>query len=373
MLTNLSPDERAASRKVLVAVIDASESHRRQVEHALTSFYRVATYSNSNEALADLRETPPCAVLVDKSAPPLGGYDFVRVLRREKLFSNVPVVFTNNADEASVHAAAIECGANAFLAKPYRRSSLFRAISQQVNKTVERQWDALPTLQRQALVGTMDVFNSISDVIEKGEPIAYTEVANACAPLVEAVGMREFKGILDGVRDHDNYSYAHSLGTATLLLLFGYTIGLKEPDLSRLGTAGLLHDIGKMSIPHEVLNKPGRLTPEEFEVMKRHVPLSLQYFAKCPDMPKNVITIAAQHHERLDGTGYPAGLKGNELNELARMAMIVDIFGALTDRRVYKPAMDAEHALAIMNTEMAPALDRQLMAMFREMLLDSGR
>ena len=373
MTQNLSAEERSASRKVLVAVIDASEAHRHQVEQAMMSFYRVATYANSNEAIADLRETPPCAVLVDQLAPPLGGLEFIRMLRREKLFSDVPVIFTSHDDVSSVRAAATECGADDFLAKPFRRSALIRAISKQVNKTVERKWEALPPTQRKALVGTMDVFNSISDVIDSGEPIAYTKVTDACGPLVEAVGMREYQGILSGVRDHDNYSYAHSLGTATLLLLFGYTIGLKDDDLSLLGSGGLLHDVGKMSIPHEVLNKPGRLSPEEFAIMKTHVPLTLNYLAKCPDIPKNIVTIAAQHHEKLDGTGYPLGLKGSELNELARMASIVDVFGALTDRRVYKPPMEAEKALAIMTDEMATKLDQQLLTLFRSMLLDSGR
>ena len=373
MTKNLSAEERAASRKVLVAVIDGSEAHRHQVDQALTSFYRVACYANSNDAIGDLRDTPPCAVLVDQAEPPLGGYEFIKLLRREKLFSDVPVIFTSADDQTHVHDAAIECGADAFLAKPYRRSSLIRAISHQVNKTVERHWEALQPTQRKALVGTLEVFNSISDVIDNGEPIAYAKVADACGPLVEAVGMRQYKGILNGVRDHDNYSYAHSVGTATLLLLFGYTIGLEDDELSLLGSGGLLHDVGKMSIPHEVLNKPGRLTAAEFEVMKTHVPLTLAYLAKCPDIPRNIVTIAAQHHEKLDGSGYPLGLKGGQLNELARMASIVDVFGALTDRRIYKPPMDAEHALAIMTNEMATQLDQQLLSLFRDMLMDSGR
>ena len=373
MLEDLSAAEKAASRKVLVAVIDASDGHRRQVAQALTSFYRVITFANSNEAIAVLRDMPPCAVLVDQTAPPLGGADFVRMLRRENLLSDIPVILTHHADEASVQAEAEECGANAFLSKPYRRSSLIRVISQQINKNVERKWEVLPSLQRKALVSTMDVFNSISDVIEKGDPIAYATVMDACGPLVEAVGMREYKDILNGVRDHDNYSYAHSLGTATLLLLFGHTIGLKEPDLSLLGSGGLLHDVGKMLIPYEVLNKPSSLASGEFEVMKSHVPLTLQYLGKCPDIPKNLVVIAAQHHERLDGSGYPLGLKGPALNELARMAAIVDVFCALSERRVYRPPTDAEHALHIMTEELATKLDQKLLALFREMLLDTGR
>ena len=139
-----------------------------------------------------------------------------------------------------------------------------------------------------------------------------------------------------------------------------------------LASGGLLHDVGKMSIPHEVLNKPGRLTEEEFVVMKGHVDASVHYLMQNPEIPKGVITIAAQHHEKLDGTGYPNRIPGKDLNSLARMAAIVDVFGALTDRRVYKPPMPAEKALGIMKDEMSNHLDGKLLLLFREMLLDAA-
>ena len=90
-------------------------------------------------------------------------------------------------------------------------------------------------------------------------------------------------------------------------------------------------------------------------------------------MPPGILTIAAQHHEKLDGTGYPNGLTGRQLNDLARMASIVDVFSALTDRRVYKPAMDSEKALTIMTEEMGNHLDQKLLRLFRHMLLDAVR
>ncbi len=370
---HLSAEETAASGKVLVAVIDASASHRRQVAQALTPIYRTITFDNADAAIAPLREAPPRAMLVDRSALRLDAYQFIKMLRRQRSFAEVPVIFTDNADEGSVQSAARECGADAYLAKPYRRSSLIRVISRQISKSVERKWETLPSLPRNALVSTLDVFTRISDVMEKGEPIAYATVLTACGPLVEAVGMREYKDILKGVRDHDNYSYAHSVGTATLLLLFGYTIGLKEPDLSLLATGGLLHDVGKLSIPPEVLDKPpASFTAEEHKVMQSHVPLTLQYLERCPDIPKKLLAIAAEHHERLDGSGYPLGLKGGALNELARMASIVDVFCELSEKRTYRPPLDAEQALRVMTVDMAAKLDQKMLGLFREMLLDAG-
>ena len=369
-MDTLDQDRRQAA-KMLVAVVDANDSHRRQVSQALMSFYEVAVFATSDDAVASLRNTQPRAILVDQSTSPLGGDAFIKQIRRDGLFGGAPVILTSASDENTTRAAAAQCGADTYLVKPYRRSTLIRTISHQLNRNVERKWTALPDLPRQALVNTMDVFNSFSDVVEKGEPLAYSKVMAACGPLVEAVGMKQFKDVLAGVRDHDNYSYAHSLGTSTLLLLFGYTIGLKEPDLSLIGAGGLLHDVGKMLIPYDVLNKSGRLSAEEFAVMKSHVPLTLKFLKNSSEFPKMVLTIAAEHHERLDGSGYPLGLKGTALNELSRMAAIVDVFCALSDRRPYREPLDAESALHLMTTEMTSTLDQKLLALFREMLLDS--
>lgn len=218
----------------------------------------------------------------------------------------------------------------------------------------------------------MDAFNDISDHIDHGGPLDYAAVTEACAPLVSAVADHDFRAILDGVKNHDNYSYVHSLRVATLLSLFGYTIGLKGEDLLVLASGGLVHDIGKMSIPYEVLNKPGRLEPAEWEVMRGHVRRSVAYLTEHSHVPPAVITIAAQHHEKLDGSGYPHGLKGDQLNELARMASICDVFGALTDRRCYKAPMPPEEALRIMIEDMRGELDQHLLALFRDMLLDAA-
>lgn len=366
-------DAKAQSRTELVTVVDSSENHRRQVEHALTSFYRVAAYASPAEALAAMEKAPPCAVVVESGSDAFDAAAFIAQLRRMPQLAGIPVVCITSPENADSRAGIAAGGANAFLVKPYRRSALIRAISQQINRMVERRWETLPPLHRKALFETMDVFNSVSDVIEKGEPIAYAKVTDACAPLVEAVGSGEFKTILSEVRGHDNFSYAHSLGVATLLLLFGYTIGLKEDELSLLGSGGLLHDVGKMSIPYDVLNKVGLLSNAEMDLMKSHVTVTRRYLETCTDLPRNILLIGDLHHERLDGSGYPHGFKGVELNELARMSAIVDVFCALSDRRPYKPALEAEPALSVMTDQMPGKLDQQLLSMFREMLLDSGR
>jgi putative nucleotidyltransferase with HDIG domain len=354
-----------------IAIAAGNVAQRRQLGNGLMSFYQFAEYDDISHAVAGCRTRPPLLVLVSEDLPRHGGFDFVRMVRLDPNLAPIPVVMLVATDDQPTRNRAAQCGADAFLAVPFSRTALISAVSGQLNRGVERAWKALPPMQRQALTDTLHLFNGISDVISKGSPIPFQTVSDACASLVEVVSNDDYRGVLQGVRSHDNYSYAHSMRVATYLALFGFNLRLSKQEQLILASGGLLHDVGKMSIPHEILNKPGRLTEVEMLVMRGHVPASLAYLRHCHDLPKGVITIAAQHHEKLDGTGYPLGLAGGQLNRLARIASIVDVFSALTDRRAYKPAMEAETALQFMVEEMTSHLDVKLLGLFRQMLLDA--
>ncbi len=358
--------------KHILVLVDSNDEHRQQVAGSLMSLYNVVEFDSSLDAAKYIHDIHPGVVVVSENVSPRGGFELVRDLRDNWKLKTVPILMVLDSESGGTLTSAYDCGASGWLVKPYKRSDLIKLISRQFNATIEAKWDALSPLQAMALRSTLELFNNLSDNLGKGEPIAYNEVRDACAPLVEAVNSGEFKGILGGVREHDNYTYAHSMRVAVFLSLFGQTIGLSLKDQKLLATGGLLHDVGKMYIPHLVLNKPGRLTDAEFEIMKGHVRATEEVLRRGGDIPRGVITIASQHHEKLDGSGYPRGLQGSELNELARMASIVDVFSALTDRRVYKPSMPAEKALDIMKNEMGNQLDMELLARYRKMLLDAA-
>ena len=341
------------------------------MKESLLSLYNVIEFDTAAAVFTALRQVQPALVIVDEDTPPHDGFEFTSQLRGRRETKDVPIVLLLATDTPAKTFAAAECRANTWLAKPYPRSTLIKTISGLLNFTVEHEWEDLPPVQVKALKGTVEVFNNIADNIAAGTPIVYKEVSNACIPLIEAVRSNNFSGILRGVKHHDNYTYVHSLRVATMLTLFGHAINLPVGDQKLLTTGGLLHDVGKMSIPHNVLNKPGKLTTKEFEVMKNHVTASVHQLKLNGRIPKGIITIAGQHHEKLDGTGYPYGLEGSSLNELARMAAIVDIFSALTDRRVYKAPMPPEEALALMTDQMYRQIDIPLLNMFKERFLDA--
>jgi putative nucleotidyltransferase with HDIG domain len=354
-------------------VIAGNWELRVELGRCLRSFYRFEEYSDISQTLASCRARAPLLVLVSEKLPLTGGYDFVRLLRLEPQLAAIPVIIVADVDDKRSRDAAMKCGANNLITPPFDRGDLVTKVSGLVNRGVEHKWKRLPTLQRQALTETLRVFNGISSFISDGRPIQYKTVCDACEPLVEVVNKGNYRTMLRGIRDHDNYSYTHSMRVATYLALFGHSLGLPRSEQTLLATGGLLHDLGKMAIPHEVLNKPGKLDEDELAIMRGHVPATVEYLKGWPDLPKGVMTIAAQHHEKLDGTGYPAGLAGSELNRLARMAAIIDVFTALTDRRCYKPPIEPETALKIMTDEMTSHLDVKLLTLFRQMLLDATR
>ncbi|MCB1650911.1 MAG: HD domain-containing protein [Alphaproteobacteria bacterium] len=359
------------NNKGLIAIIDSNAPHREKVHKALVNYYDIQELGNSTGALQAIQESMPELILVSGGLKPMHAVDFIRCVRADERLKALPIVYIAESETDTNTQRAKEAGADATITRPYPFSVLLRGVSAQINAGVERAWEALPSVQRDALKNGIVVFNNIADALMSGEPTSFTSVKDNCRPLVQAIENNDFKSILDGVRHHDDYTYAHSMRVATMLSLLGHAAGFKNDEQLLLASGGLLHDVGKMKISHTILNKPGRLTDEEFEIMKSHVPETVEYLKMAGDIPKAVFIIAEQHHEKLDGTGYPHGLKGKELNELARMAAVVDVFSALTDRRVYKPPMEAEKALEIMSEEMTQHLDQNYVKMFEGILGDA--
>jgi HD-GYP domain-containing protein (c-di-GMP phosphodiesterase class II) len=280
------------------------------------------------------------------------------------VFSDVPIILCASPGWP-------QDGADVLLDKPFRRSRLISALSRVTNQAVEEGWNSLPAPHPQTLRKSIDTFNHITELIEVGEPLVYDRVVDVCAPLVDAVTGSQYKPLLNALQRHDNAHYVHSLRVATLLSLFGHSIGLKDDALLILATGGLLHDLGKTLEGLNIVNEPRRLTAQELKKVHWHVTSTLDYLEHHTDVPKGVRTIALLHHERLDGSGYPNGIKGAKLNDLARMAAIVDVYSALTERRSYRPALMAKDAFALMSTEMHASLDQRLLGIFRD-LLENG-
>jgi putative nucleotidyltransferase with HDIG domain len=147
------------------------------------------------------------------------------------------------------------------------------------------------------------------------------------------------------LKKRDDYTALHCLRVSILALVFGRHLGLNEDELNLLGIGGLLHDIGKMRVPDGILNKPGKLTEREFEIMKSHVPLGVEILQRTKSVAAKSIEVTRQHHERHSGVGYMSQLKGEQITQFGMIAAIVDVYDAITSDRIYQEGISALDAL----------------------------
>jgi HD-GYP domain-containing protein (c-di-GMP phosphodiesterase class II) len=169
---------------------------------------------------------------------------------------------------------------------------------------------------------------------------------------------------LTRIKNKDEYTYLHSLAVSALCISFGQHLDLEPQEIKDLGVGGLLHDIGKLKMPLELLNKPGPLTEKEFEIMKTHVAHGDCILRETTGIEESSICVTRHHHERLNGTGYPEGLKGDQISKFGKIAAIVDIYDALTSERCYKDAIQPTDVLRKLLEWSESYLDRSLVEQF---------
>lgn len=170
------------------------------------------------------------------------------------------------------------------------------------------------------------------------------------------------------IKEADTYTFQHSVSVCALLVSFTNALGMDPAVVHEAGLGGLLHDTGKMKVPTEILNKPGRLTEEEFTIMKSHAALSRQLLEGAPGISTEVVQIAGEHHEKVGGGGYPDGISGDRISQLGRMAAIVDCYDAITSNRCYHKGMEPSEALKKLLEWSGAHLDGDLVQRFIRIL-----
>lgn len=234
-------------------------------------------------------------------------------------------------------------------------------------------WNALDRDSRKALVTAKEAFDVMANLPSDPSDPAFARAlfSTAATRLTQVANTPRTSLMLEQLRGHHNYTFSHSTKVAVLLSGFGAEIGLGPGEQRILAEAGLLHDTGKLQIPTEVLGKPAGLTDDEFEIMKTHASLGGDTLQELYlDMPE-IAAAARHHHEKLDGSGYPDGLKGIEISEVALLVAVVDIFSALTDKRDYKEPMSAAKAFEIMRPLAGSHIDGRLLSEFESYVQDS--
>ncbi|MBP5199658.1 MAG: HD-GYP domain-containing protein [Schwartzia sp.] len=218
------------------------------------------------------------------------------------------------------------------------------------------------TTRSDAIRKVYDTFHELEDTGEL-DPTALTPTAQSI--LRNALENRENLVQLTDIRLHDNYTFGHSVNVAVLSAVLGSLCNLSGGDLINLVMGALLHDIGKLVIPQDILTKPGQLSDQEFDIIQMHPDAGrLKLLDLSMSSAEILATIAGQHHEHIDGRGYPDHLVGDQIHLFARIVAIADVFDALTSARSYKPAYRPHSAFRIMTKCSPGQFDEKLLSLF---------
>ena len=175
------------------------------------------------------------------------------------------------------------------------------------------------------------------------------------------------------LKQHDTYTFQHSVSVCALMTAFARTLEVPREVIREIAVGALLHDVGKARVPDQILNKPGKLTEAEFDRMKSHVVQSKIILQATPGISPIALDVAAQHHERYDGTGYPNKLKGEQISLYGRMGAIVDVYDAITSNRVYRPSRSWESAVNEIKWVAGTQLDPKCVDAFVRWLEKTGQ
>ena len=288
------------SRPTRVLMADDTDSIRVLFEKLLTADgYQVTTVVDGLQALDAARSIRPDVILLDVGMPGLDGIEVCRRLKSDTAMRLTPVVLVTGLSDLADRIRGIEAGADDFLTKPVHPHEL------------------------RARVASLSRMKHLTDALDSAE-----SAFMALALTIEA---------------RDPTTRGHCERLAKWAVQLGRALGLPPDDLDALHRGGYLHDVGKIGIPDAVLLKPGPLTAPEFEQMKRHTEIGDTLCAPLQSL-RDVRPIVLSHHERLDGSGYPQGLRGDHVPVLAQIVGVVDVYDALTSNRPYRNALEPETA-----------------------------
>lgn len=338
-------------------VISDSPERAREVASRLADFFRADPFS-----LQELPDAAPsaCTLIDIRLRDPSQFFELRRWLKRRP--ENGHVVFGIDRDSRLQAVQAYAIGATGLLPRPVDGKLLALMLADKVTSAGEAAGD--PDEQSAGVLAGMNALQSIFAAALAGEPLNTESLSAASQTVVASIEEQGLADWLDLVRKHHSQTYQHCLIVTAVAVSFGRLLGFSSADKRRLATAGLLHDIGKARIPLDILEKPARLNEEELAVMRQHPLLGLDALKDVPGLQPEMLDMVVHHHEYLDGSGYPHGLQANEISDLVRTMTISDIYGALLERRSYKPPLSSADAYQMLQ-DMGSKLDKDLVREFR--------
>jgi putative nucleotidyltransferase with HDIG domain len=288
----------------------------------------------------------------------------VRNKLRGEAYRSLPRLFVlaDALHHGSMQAWAL--GATDTISRPFDPEGILQRIRSAFPDTVSFDASGTGKALNKGIAAAQAVMAKIYEKLPAGTPLTFGDIIEAESKILRAIKQTSLREWLNTVGRHHTGSYRHCLFVTGFAVAFAQHLGMREDDQRRMVRAALLHDVGKAFVPVTILDKPGKLTDDEMRVMRMHPRLGYDALAAEGGFPPEMLDVVLHHHELLDGTGYPNGLRGDQISDIVRLTTIVDIHSALVEKRSYRLPFTHAKAFAIMEG-MEGKLDKHLLQAFR--------
>ncbi|MBU0944379.1 MAG: response regulator [Proteobacteria bacterium] len=325
-----------------ILLVDDIPANIKILVGALRESYRLVVATNGLDAIKAALEKKPDLILLDVMMPGMDGYEVCKRLKAQAETVNIPIIFVTAMDEEKDETRGFLLGAVDFIVKPVRPVIVKARVQTHIALRVAQR-----ELQRHR---------------DELEEMIYERTRELREAQVEITSR-----LVQAAEYHDHQTSRHTTRMAHYCVILGRAHGMKEHELTLFFHASAMHDIGKLGVSDGILHKKGRLTPDEFEEMKRHTLIGADLLYGSENELMNLAhLIALTHHEKWDGTGFPLGLKEEEIPFAGRVAALCDVFDALSSERPYKEAWSLEEARKVVVEQKGIHFDPYVVELFEE-------
>jgi putative two-component system response regulator len=351
------------SKRYKIMLVDDNMANLSMGKNLLRTFYEVFPVSSAKKLFELLENVMPDLILLDVEMPETDGYETIKKLKKDEKLAHIPVIFLSAKSDEHSELEGFNLGAVDYVSKPFSTPLLLKRV--ETHLLMARQKNQLLAHQAE-----LEDFNENLQKLVCQKTMEVLELQNALLRTVSE--MVEFRDKNTGGHIARTQRYLELL-VNKLLEKNIYQDITEEWNLAFMLISGQLHDLGKIAVKDSILNKPDKLTPDEFETMKQHPAIGVDILEKIENSTKahafleHARIIAGTHHEKWDGTGYPLGLSGENIPLEGRLMAIADVYDALISRRPYKEPLSTEVAERIIIEESGTHFDPTLIEVFREL------
>lgn len=350
-----SAQNASSKEKFRIMIVDDNVTNLTVARKALEGVYSVIPVTSGQKAVDLLSKTVPSLILLDIDMPEMDGFETIKLIKATEKTKDIPVIFLTAKDDGGSEIEGLKLGAVDYITKPFSIPLLLQRVQLHIELVAQREklnnynknLSAMVNEQTEIISELQhSIIHALSELIECRDGLTGGHVART---------QKYLKILVDGVTQSNCYAD-----------------DLQDINVDLLIESAQLHDIGKIGIPDAILQKPGRLSQEEFETIKNHTLIGEKAIAGAMEMTRSkeflnyASIVAVSHHEKWDGSGYPHGLAGRDIPLIGRLMAIADVYDALVSERPYKKALSHQEAVNIIVNESAKHFDPKLIDIFEK-------